>query len=120
MAAGARITAAKLNEIREKRIEVLLYTSVTGAIAGQAELQKAGFRIPDDIGVAGGGDLRSAQYCFPPITVFLADYEQMCVDAIELVTGQKKGKEFFYGHKLIERDSVRRRSISAKISQTNQ
>lgn len=104
MESGREITRKNLRKIRELRINALLYTSMIGAIAGSTVLLKNGFRIPTDIHVAGGIDFPIAEYIYPPISAFVADYSGMCRVAMELIIGLRAyQKEIFFPHKLIER-----------------
>jgi LacI family transcriptional regulator len=68
MEGGARGTKDLIARTPSHRPDAIFYASDTMALAGMHQLHQAGIRIPDDIAVAGYGNVSFAAISEPPLT----------------------------------------------------
>ncbi len=103
-----RITGENIRKIRELQITALIYLSCFGAFASLPVLKKAGFRLPEDISIIGSTDSWYCQYADPAITATAADYQHMCLEAVDIIAEPEKRhpNKIMVGELLTERKSV--------------
>jgi DNA-binding LacI/PurR family transcriptional regulator len=82
-------------------------------------LQERGFRIPEDVAVAGFDDLEETRYTFPPLSTIDPGLPQIADLAVELLVRRIEGygeapQRYFADFRLMERESTRDlRSVDA-------
>lgn len=110
MDAAVAQTRRHLADIRRLGLTAIIYKSCPGALAAIKVLQEeGGFRIPDDIGVTGEGNLPLYDYLTPGLTCVSANYEDMCRAAVDYAVGLSKPAEshVVFPLSVTERNSVR-------------
>ena len=89
---GGRLALAELLNLRHARFDALVAASDNMAIAAMKELQGRGFRIPEDISIAGLNDESEGRVISPPLTTGpLHFYEQGC-KATEMILDLLAGR----------------------------
>lgn len=82
------------------------------------KLKKSGFRIPDDISVAGFGNSLYAMLSQPQLTTFTIDMEQMAQAAVQGIINKLKDENYRFGRKIISGELVMRQSTSRRSQST--
>jgi LacI family gluconate utilization system Gnt-I transcriptional repressor len=93
--------------------EVVLCVSDLSAFGALMECLRRGMRVPEDVAIAGFGDLEIAAYCHPRITTVNVDCygigRQAARRLIQLIKGEEQdsGQEMILtSYKVIEREST--------------
>lgn len=80
------------------------------AIGCMEALQKAGYRIPDDVSVTGFDDILISSYLRPPLSTFRADFGLLAHHAlseiVSMVENNQEGKRIEIKMEYVERSSV--------------
>ena len=90
----------------------IVYSDDVAAIAGIAKLHEMGYKIPEDIAVAGYDGVKVSQMIFPRLTTIKQDVETMGKEAgkkiIELIEGHAEAKEdiIYVKSKLLQGESI--------------
>ena len=75
-------------------------------------LRESGLRVPEDVAVAGWGDLDVAAYMTPALTTLATPYEQIAAAVMELRCAQGRGSRAWWARG----SSPRRRATSSRAS----
>jgi LacI family transcriptional regulator len=106
---GGAAAAAELVQ-RERDLTAILAGNDKMAIGAISAIKASGRRVPEDISVMGCDDLRSAEFCDPPLTtVHTPLYEvgqRACQRLLELVEGKVEAVEETYPVSLTVRKST--------------
>ena len=103
------ITTRRLIESGEK-FSAVYAVSDTLAIGACRALQEAGFRIPEDVSVAGYDGIDIGSYITPRLTTMRQPVEEMAKATVKLlfaiISGKKGHQHMVYEAKLMEREST--------------
>lgn len=90
LAAATQSVRAHINEIRAAGLTTLVFSSADGALAGIRPLRDNALSVPEDVGIAGHGDMPLfANLPDAPATVFF-DPAEAVAPAIEIILARKK------------------------------
>ena len=73
-------------------------------------LKKAGYRVPEDVAVAGYDDFRYAQICAPQLTTYRVNVEEMGRMAVNQMVYRIRGKHIARGNIVVKGKFVQRQS----------
>lgn len=82
------------------------------AIGAMKAIQKAGLKVPDDISIIGFDNIRMSALISPALTTIAQNFEQLAVNACDLLLNQMKNhdvatKKIIIPSNLIERETVK-------------
>lgn len=75
-----------------------------------AQLRAAGFRVPEDVAVAGYDDYLLGQLCVPPLTTYRVNKAEMGQVAVNQLVRQLSGKQITKGNIVVSGQFIRRES----------
>ncbi len=90
----------------------IVYSDDVAAIGGMAKLQEMGYRIPEDIAIAGYDGVKVSQLIYPKLTTIKQDVETMGKEAAEklialIENSEEQGEKLTYiKSKLVKGESV--------------
>ena len=73
-------------------------------------LKKAGYRVPEDVAVAGYDDFQFAQICDPQLTTYRVNVEEMGMMVVKQMVYRIRGKHITRGNIVVKGDFVQRQS----------
>jgi DNA-binding LacI/PurR family transcriptional regulator len=76
-------------------------------------LHECGRRVPDDVGVAGFGDVPEAAYLTPPLTTVRPDYTAVAAAGIDLLLAQIRAGHRIDDRRVIEPELITRASVTS-------
>lgn len=74
------------------------------------KLKRAGYRVPQDVAVAGYDDLQFAQISNPPLTTYRVNVKDMGQEAVDRIVRRINGKKTVFGDTIIHGSLIRRES----------
>lgn len=74
------------------------------------QLKKLGYRVPEDIAVAGYDDYYFSQICNPPLTTYRVNVEEMGTTVANQMIYRITGKHIVHGNLVVKGDFVQRQS----------
>lgn len=106
-----RRALAERFERGRKRPDTVIGLTNDCTVTAMEVLRDVGWRVPDDIGLAGIDDFRAAELLDPPLTVVSQPIEDIAAHAIEYLlaamSGQPKSEDFLLSPRLVQRRSLR-------------
>ena len=75
------------------------------------KLKQMGYRVPEDISVAGYDDYTFSMLCDPKLTTYKVNTEEMAKKAVEQLVKRIKGRTVIYGQSVIGGELIKRDSI---------
>lgn len=73
-------------------------------------LKKAGYRVPEDVAVAGYDDFQFAQICDPQLTTYRVNVEEMGTMVVKQMVYRIRGKHIAHGNIVVKGKFVQRQS----------
>lgn len=97
---------------RDRPFDAVFALNDMMAFGAMRELQALGYRIPDDVAVAGFDDLEESRYTLPPLTTIDPGRQQMADMAVDLLVRRIDGvqapaQQLLTDFRLVERESTR-------------
>lgn len=74
------------------------------------QLKRRGYRVPQDVAVAGYDDYTIAQFCSPPLTTYRVNAQDMARHAVAQILRKIKGKAITHGNMVVCGELVLRES----------
>lgn len=97
-------------ELPEKMPQAFLCSYDEVAYELIAQLRAAGFRVPEDVAVAGYDDYLLGQLCVPPLTTYRVNKAEMSQVAVNQLIRQLNGKQVTKGNVVVSGQFIRRES----------